>query len=151
MRKPTCRWEPQVRLGRVPDTAEFVEHVSSCTECQEGFTVRDWLQEFAAMPLEHSSAPGPTLLWLKGQTLQRWEQERRSTIFAERMQVSLGIAGAFGLFAWLWRQLSVTDPSELVLLTSGRDLSRALPALLVITVLLLLATIVTTAKDLFAQ
>jgi hypothetical protein len=151
VRKPTCRWEPQVRLGRVPETVEFVEHLSSCAECQEGLAVRNWLQEFAATPLEGAPVPGPALLWLKGQTLQRWEQERRSSIFAERMQVGLGVAGAFGLFAWLWQQLSVTGGSELVVLTAGTDFSRALPGLLVISLFLLLATISTTARDLFAR
>lgn len=151
MRNPTCRWEPQVRLGSVPDTAEFVEHLSSCAECQESLAVRNWLQEFAAMPLEGPPAPGPTLVWLKGQTLRRWEQERASTIFADRMQVGLGVAGALGLFAWLWRQLSVTGASELVLLPSGTNFSRALPVLLVISLFVLLATISTTARDFFAQ
>jgi hypothetical protein len=109
------------------------------------------LQGFAAMPLEGPPAPDPTLLWLKGQTLRRWEQERRFTIIAERMQIGLGIAGALGLFAWLWRQLFVTRASELLLVTSGTDFSRALPALLAISLFLMLATISTTGRDLFAN
>jgi hypothetical protein len=148
MPNPTCSWESQVRLGEVSDMPEFAQHLSSCVECQESVAVRRWLQEFAAMPLEGSLPPDPTFLWLKGQTLRRWEQERRSTILAERMQVGLGIAGALGLFAWLWRQLSTTGAS---VATSGADFSRALPVLLVISLFVLIVTVAMTGRDPVAQ
>jgi hypothetical protein len=146
--KPTCSWESQVRLGEVPDTAEFAQHLSSCVECQESLAVRRWLQEFAAMPLEGSLPPDPRFLWLKGQTLKRWEQERRFAMLAERMQVGLGIAGALGLFAWLWRLLSTTGASAVTL---EADFSRALPILLVISLFMLIVTVGMTARDPVAQ
>jgi ABC-type nitrate/sulfonate/bicarbonate transport system permease component len=100
------------------------------------------------MPLEGSLPPDPRFLWLKGQTLKRWEQERRFAMLAERMQVGLGIAGALGLFAWLWRLLSTTGASAVTL---EADFSRALPILLVISLFMLIVTVGMTARDPVAQ
>ncbi|MGH9386139.1 MAG: hypothetical protein ACRD2N_17830 [Vicinamibacterales bacterium] len=72
-------------------------------------------------------------------------------MFAERMQVGLGIVGAFGLSAWLWRHLSLTGASDLVVLSSGADFSRALPAVLVISLIVLIVTVSMTARDLLTQ
>lgn len=99
------------------------------------------------MPLEGPSPPDPRFLWLKGETLRRWEQERRATIFAERMQIGVGMTGTFGLFAWLWQQLFITGASDLVMQTSGADFSHALPALLVISLFVLIVTVSMTARD----
>jgi hypothetical protein len=147
-----CRWESQVRLGREPDIREFRDHLPSCIECQESLAVRAWLQKFAALPLGGSSAPSARFLWLKGQMLRRWEQERRSTVSAERVQVSLGVAGAIALFAWLWRQLPTTALSDLpVLGVSGPDFSHALPAVLVLSLAVLIVTLSMAARDLVTQ
>jgi hypothetical protein len=152
MRQWTCRWETQVRLGHEPDIREFREHLSNCAQCQESLAVRAWLQNFAALPLAGSPPPDPSFLWLKGQILRRWEKQRRSTLSMERMQVSLGALGVMGLFAWLWRQLQGSPLSAPPLpLALGADFSRALPAILVLSLAMLIITLFITARDLVTE
>src|SRR5688500_12480935 len=147
MRQQTCKWESDVRLGRDPDIGDFREHLASCAECQESFAVHAWFQKFAALALE-GPPPNPGPLWFKGHVLRRLEQQRRATISMQRMQVTLGATGVIGLFVWLWRQvhtLAVFDSS--LPLASGADFSRALPAILVLSVAMLIVTVSVTARD----
>jgi hypothetical protein len=144
----TCKWESQVRLGRDPATRDFMEHLPGCAECQETLAVRAWFQEFSELSLE-GPPPSPGHLWFKGQVLRRLEQQRRSTLSMQRMQVSLGMTGVIGLFAWLWRrvQTSAVFDSPLAF-ASGMDLSRALPVILVLSVAVLIVSVSVTARDL---
>ena len=152
MRQRTCKWESQVRLGHGPDIRDFREHLSNCAECQESLAVRAWLQNFAALPLAGPPPPDPGFLWLKGQTLRQWEKQRRSTVFIERMQVSLGTMGVIGLFAWLWRRLQGSALSASPLpLAFGADFSRALPAILVLSLAMLIIIVSVWARDLVTE
>jgi hypothetical protein len=151
MRQGTCIWESQVRLGRDPDIRDFREHLFSCAECQDSLAIRAWFQKFAALPLE-GPPPNPGHLWFKGQVLRRLEQQRRSTVSMQRMQVGLGVAGVIALFAWLWRQLQRSAAFDSSLpFGSEADFSRALPAILVLSLTVLIVAVSLTVRDIVAS
>jgi hypothetical protein len=68
--------------------------------------VRQWMQEFAALPLPQSRLPEAQLLWWKAELLRRWDDERKALAPIERAEpitVSIGVIGALVLMLTLWQ------------------------------------------------
>jgi hypothetical protein len=89
--------------------------------------VRGWMQELAAIPIDSSSLLDAKELWLKAQLLKRWDAQRQAIAPIERaepVQIIIGVAGALGLLAWLWRSV----PASTNTLTFATILSLALLA-----------------------
>jgi hypothetical protein len=89
--------------------------------------VRAWMQEFAIIPIDASSLLDATELWWKAELLKRWDAQRQALAPIERaepVQVGIGVAGALGLLAWLWRSV----PASSNTLTFATMLSLALLA-----------------------
>jgi hypothetical protein len=89
--------------------------------------VRAWMQEFAIIPIDANSLLDARDLWLKAQLLKRWDAQRQAIAPIERaepVQISIGVAGALGLLAWLWRSV----PASTNTLTFATILSLALLA-----------------------
>jgi small-conductance mechanosensitive channel len=77
--------------------------------------VRAWMRQLAAVPIDGRNLPDARQLWWKAKLLKRWDAERRviePIEWAETVQVSLSVAGALILLAWLWRSTAV--PSSLL-------------------------------------
>ena len=76
------------------------------TEDPELALVRQWMEEFSALPLPKSRLPEPQLLWWKAELLRRWDGERRALAPIERAEpitVSIGVIGALVLMLTLWQ------------------------------------------------
>ena len=68
--------------------------------------VRQWMQEFAAVPLPQGRLPEAQLLWWKAELLRRWDAERKALAPIERAEpinVSIGVIGALVLMLTLWQ------------------------------------------------
>jgi hypothetical protein len=68
--------------------------------------VRAWMRELAAVPIDLRPLPDARQLWWKAELLRRWDAQRQAGApvdRAEPVQVSIGLAGAVVLLAWLWR------------------------------------------------
>lgn len=66
------------------------------------------MQELATIPLESSPVLDARALWLKAQLLKRWDAQRQAIAPIERAEpvhIGIGVAGALGLLAWLWRSV----------------------------------------------
>src|SRR5262245_19622855 len=64
--------------------------------------VKDWMRQFAALPLEAPPLPEPAYLWWKAQLLKQWDAQRSVTApleWGERAQVATGLVGATLLLA----------------------------------------------------
>lgn len=89
--------------------------------------VRVWMQAFATIPLDATSLLDARELWLKAELLKRWDAQRQAIAPIERTEpvyISIGVAGALGLLAWLWRSV----PGSTNTLTFATILSLALLA-----------------------
>jgi hypothetical protein len=71
----------------------------------EDALVRQWMHQFAAVPLPQSRLPEAQLLWWKAELLRRWDDERKALAPIERAEpitVSIGVIGALVLMLTLW-------------------------------------------------
>jgi hypothetical protein len=72
----------------------------------EDAIVRQWMQDFAALPLPESRLPEAQLLWWKAELLRRWDDERKALAPIERAEpiaVTIGMIGALVLMLTLWQ------------------------------------------------
>jgi hypothetical protein len=72
----------------------------------EDAIVRQWMQDFAALPLPESRLPEAQLLWWKAELLRRWDDERKALAPIERAEpitVTIGVIGALVLMLTLWQ------------------------------------------------
>jgi len=72
----------------------------------EDVLIRQFMQEFAAVPLPKSRLPEAQLLWWKAELLRRWDEERKAIAPIERAEpltVSIGMIGALVLMLTLWQ------------------------------------------------
>ena len=79
---------------------------------REDTLVRQWMQEFAAVPLPKGRLPEAQLLWWKAELLRKWDEERRAIAPIERAEpvtVTIGVIGALVLMLTLWQ--SVPGPT----------------------------------------
>jgi len=79
---------------------------------REDAVVREWMQQFAAVPLGETRLPEAQLLWWKAELLKRWDEERQTVAPIERaesLHVTIGVVGALVLLATLWQ--SVPGPT----------------------------------------
>jgi hypothetical protein len=86
-----------------------------------------WMQELATIPIESNPVLDARALWLKAQLLKRWDAQRQAIAPIERAEpvhIGIGVAGALGLLAWLWRSV----PASTNTLTFATILSLALLA-----------------------
>jgi hypothetical protein len=70
--------------------------------------VRGWMQELATIPIDSGPLLDARDLWLKAQLLKQWDAQRQVIAPIERaepVQISIGVAGALVLLAWLWRSV----------------------------------------------
>jgi hypothetical protein len=89
--------------------------------------VRAWMRELATIPIDSSPSLDARELWLKAQLLRRWDAQRQVIAPIERAEpvhIGIGVAGALGLLAWLWRSV----PASTNTLTFATILSLALLA-----------------------
>ena len=64
--------------------------------------VKEWMRQFATLPLDAPPLPDPAYLWWKGQLLKQWDAQRTATApleWGEHAQVATGLAGAAILLA----------------------------------------------------
>lgn len=79
---------------------------AAAASADEDVIVRQWMEEFAAVPLPASRLPAPQLLWWKAELLRRWDDERKALAPIERTEpiaVSVGVIGALVLMLTLWQ------------------------------------------------
>jgi hypothetical protein len=75
-------------------------------EESEDRIVRQWMQDFAALPLPESRLPEAQLIWWKAELLRRWDDERKALAPIERAEpvtVTIGVIGALVLMLTLWQ------------------------------------------------
>ena len=73
---------------------------------REHIVVRQWMQEFAAVPLPEGRLPEAQLLWWKAELLRKWDEERKAIAPIERAEpitVTVGVIGALVLMLTLWQ------------------------------------------------
>ena len=81
--------------------------------------VRAWMRELATLPVDWKPLPDARQLFWKAELLKRWDAQRQAVAPIERaetVQVGIGLAGAAGLLAWLWR-LTPAPGSALIFAT----------------------------------
>jgi hypothetical protein len=86
-----------------------------------------WMQQLATIPVDARPLHDARELWLKAQLLRRWDAQRQVIAPIERAEpvhIGIGVAGALGLLAWLWRSV----PASTNTLTFATILSLALLA-----------------------
>lgn len=74
--------------------------------------VRAWMRELAAVPIDASPLPDARQLWWKAELLKRWDAQRQAVAPIERAEpvhISISMAGAVVLLAWLWRSVSTPN------------------------------------------
>lgn len=79
---------------------------------RDHIVVRQWMQEFAAVPLPEGRLPEAQLLWWKAELLRKWDEERKAIAPIERAEpitVTVGVIGALVLMMTLWQ--SVPGPT----------------------------------------
>jgi hypothetical protein len=90
----------------------------------EDAVVRQWMQQFAALPLPESRLPEAQLLWWKAELLRRWDEERRALAPIERAEpitVSIGVIGALILMLTLWQ--SAPGPTATLIFATAAGLA----------------------------
>ena len=79
---------------------------ANAASAKDDGTVRQFMQQFAALPLPDSRLPEAQLLWWKAELVRRWDEERRALAPIERAEpinVSIGVIGALVLMLTLWQ------------------------------------------------
>jgi hypothetical protein len=87
-------------------TTEDRKAAAASADPDEDGLVRQWMHEFAAVPLPQSRLPEAQLLWWKAELLRRWDNERKALVPIERAEpiaVSIGVIGALVLMLTLWQ------------------------------------------------
>ena len=73
---------------------------------REHIVVRQWMQEFAAVPIPEGRLPEAQLLWWKAELLRKWDEERKAIAPIERAEpitVTVAVIGALVLMLTLWQ------------------------------------------------
>ena len=87
--------------------------------------VRSWMAKLAAVPVAiDGPLPDAHQLWWKAELLKRWDAQRQAAApleQAERVNVSIGLAGAIVLFVSLWRY--VPGPSSTLVFATAVGLT----------------------------
>ena len=86
--------------------------------------VRSWMRQLAAVPIYGSPLSDAHQLWWKAELLKRWDAQRQVAApleQAERVNVSIGLAGAIVLFVSLWRY--VPGPSSTLVFATAVGLT----------------------------
>jgi hypothetical protein len=79
---------------------------ASAASADEDAIVRQWMQDFAALPLPDGRLPEAQLIWWKAELLRRWDDERKALAPIERAEpitVTIGVIGALVLMLTLWQ------------------------------------------------
>jgi hypothetical protein len=87
---------------------------------REDTLVRQWMQEFAALPMPEGRLPESQLLWWKAELLRRWDAERKAIAPIERAEpvtVTIGVIGALVLMLTLWQ--SVPGPTATLIFATA--------------------------------
>jgi hypothetical protein len=74
------------------------------------------MRELATIPLDASPFPDARQLWWKAELLKRWDAQRQVVAPIERAEpvhISISMAGAVALLAWLWRSVSTPNTALL--------------------------------------
>jgi len=102
-----CDREADVRrtVRLKTENAELRKHAESCGQCRHTLEVTEWMQQFAARPLDSAPVPEPAYLWWKAELLRRWDLQRRAVApieIGEQIQAVIGVVLAVILIVSFW-------------------------------------------------
>ena len=102
-----CDREADVRqmVRLKTENAELRKHAESCGQCRHTLEVAEWMQQFAARPLDSPPVSDPAYLWWKAELLRRWDLQRRAVApieIGEQIQAVIGVVLAVILIISFW-------------------------------------------------